>query len=568
MEMDAEELEEQIKRQVEEWSSNSNECFTIDLLQGDGSTAAAFQPEFTYPIFGEEEAIFGYQGLSINLTFAAHNLKPHLAIGYDNKFKARGTVEPTDIHEALKEFLPKEAFSTDEAAEVLRDDAAAEFTPPGEKVREYSRDGYTHEIWRAHLSDPAAKNLLENMQVLVPMFIEGGTMLQLEQDWTTQRWKLFLLYRLQPKPNADSTYSQYCLLGYGTSYRIFTFPDRHNPLETDIDLFSPDSQSLLDFLPRPETSIIPNDLAPTAMPNNIDSPLKLPSRERLSQFLILPPFHRTGHGQELYNTMYNTLAKDENVREFTVEDPNEAFDDLRDLCDLLNLRARFPEFKSLRINTDIPPEQLRSASDIPIDTIVPAAVRDQLRQRTKIMPRQFDRLVEIQTLSFIPPLNRSRSRITRKERATNENDKAYYLWRLYVKQRLYIFNRDQLAQVEREERIEKLESALDSVLEAYGKMVERVEVREREARERNFAPVNGGGSPVVAGAASSAASSAAPSSSSQPVRGAMRVRKRKVIDDADDDDDAEDEDVEGEGEGEETAERVVAVNGHKKARVA
>jgi histone acetyltransferase 1 len=129
-----------------------------------------------------------------------------------------------------------------------------------------------------------------------------------------------------------------------------------------------------------------------------------------------------------------------------------------------------------------------------------------------------------------------------------------------VKQRLYIFNRDQLAQVEREERIEKLESALDSVLEAYGKMIERVEAKESEARERNFAPVNGNGIPVVAGAASSSAS--------EPVRGTMRVRKRKVIDDADDDDDAEDEDMEGEGEGEDTTERVVvAVNGHKKARV-
>ena len=555
MDMDAGELEEEIKRQVEEWSSNSNECFTIDLIQGDGSTAATFQPEFTYPIFGEEEAIFGYQGLSINLTFAAHNLKPHLAISYDNKFKATGTVEPTNILEALKDFLPKGAFSTGDATEALEDEAAAEFVPPGEKVREYSRDGYTHEIWCAHLSDPAAKSLLENMQVLVPMFIEGGTMLQLEQDWTSQRWKLFLLYRLQPKNKSDSTYSQYCLLGYGTSYRIFTFPDRHSPLETDIDLFSPDSQSLLDFLPRPETSILPNDLAPTAMPNNIDSPLKLPSRERLSQFLILPPFHRAGHGQELYNTMYNTLAKDENVREFTVEDPNEAFDDLRDLCDLTNLRARFREFRALKINTEIPPELLRSSSDIPVDTIVPVAIRDQLRHRTKIMPRQFDRLVEMQTLSFIPSLNRSRSRITRKEKATNENDKAYYLWRLYVKQRLYIFNRDQLAQVEREERIEKLESALDSVLEAYGKMLERVEARERELRERNFAPLNGDVGPAVGGAAFSAGSG-----ESDPVRGATRVRKRKVISDAEDDEEAEEE-------GENATESVVAVNGHKKARV-
>jgi histone acetyltransferase 1 len=540
MEMDGDELEEQIKKQVEEWSSNSNECFTIDILQGDGSTVATFQPEFTYPIFGEEEAIFGYQGLSINLTFAAHNLRPHLAISYDRKFKAQGTVAPTNILEALQDFLPKEAFSNQDANQALQDPSAAQFTPPGEKVREYSRDGLNHEIWCANLSDPAAKALLENMQVLVPMFIEGGQMLQLEQDWTTQRWKLFLLYRVHPKPAASSTYSQYSLLGYGTSYRVFTFPDRHSPLQIDLDLFSPSNQSLDDFLPPPQ-SMIPNDLAPTAMPNNIDSPLKLPSRERLSQFLILPPYQRAGHGQELYNTMYSSLAKDENVREFTVEDPNEAFDDLRDLCDLLHLRAHYPEFAALRINTEVPPEQLHSTSNIPVDTIVPIVVRDRLRQQTKIMPRQFDRLVEMQTLSFIPPLNRSRSRITRKEKATNQNDKAYYFWRLYVKQRLYIFNRDQLAQVEHEERIEKLESALDSVLEAYGKMIERVEAREAGARV-----ANGNGSPAVAGAASTA----------------PRARKRKVIEDVDDD---EEDDEERDGDG--TSETLVAVNGHKKARV-
>ncbi len=54
------ELEAQIKAEVDEWSSNSNECFAIDIVRGDGSKDT-FRPEFTYPIFGEEEAIFGYQ---------------------------------------------------------------------------------------------------------------------------------------------------------------------------------------------------------------------------------------------------------------------------------------------------------------------------------------------------------------------------------------------------------------------------------------------------------------------------------------------------------------------------
>lgn len=37
-----------------------------DVLEGDEiATCEAFHPEFTYPIFGEQEKIFGYEGLSI-----------------------------------------------------------------------------------------------------------------------------------------------------------------------------------------------------------------------------------------------------------------------------------------------------------------------------------------------------------------------------------------------------------------------------------------------------------------------------------------------------------------------
>jgi histone acetyltransferase 1 len=300
------------------------------------------------------------------------------------------------------------------------------------------RDGQQFEIWTVNLSDPVARELLQNMEVLVPMFIEGGSMLQLEQDWTTQRWTLFLLYAIRPKPKAGPTYSPYSLLGYGTSYRIFSFPDR----TTDLNTLS-SAQTIYDFLPRLE---IESD----EQPSSVGSPLDLPSRERLSQFLILPPYQGEGHGQELYNTMYRILTTPNNIYEFTVEDPNEAFDDLRDLCDLINLRRDDGDFCSLKLHTDIPSDQLVSMSDLPTDLIVPIATRDAIRKRTKLMPRQFDRLVEMHTLSQIPKLSRNRNRTTRKEKSSNPDDKAYYFWRLYTKRRLFLFNLDQLAQLERQ----------------------------------------------------------------------------------------------------------------------
>lgn len=69
-------------------------------------TLSSFHPRFTYPIFGEEERIFGYQGLRINLRFAAHDLYPNLEISYDSKFVPVGDTKATDIVEILKESLP------------------------------------------------------------------------------------------------------------------------------------------------------------------------------------------------------------------------------------------------------------------------------------------------------------------------------------------------------------------------------------------------------------------------------------------------------------------------------
>ncbi|KAI7420617.1 histone acetyltransferase type B catalytic subunit, partial [Hortaea werneckii] len=397
------------------------------------------------------------------------------------------------IKEALIDFVPESAF---EAREGRSAEDVAGFKPPGEKVHSYEREGQHYEIWCASLADTKAKEILENMQVLVPMFIEGGSVLQLEQDWTTQRWKLFLLYQVKEKTTSGTPYS---LVGYGTSYRVFAFPDRTKPSQPDLDAFSDPLENIL-------------NATDTTKSLTTTTPLDLPSRERLSQFLILPPYQGARHGQTLYTTMYTTLTKPSNILEFTVEDPNEAFDDLRDLCDLQYLRSHHPTFASLRINLDIPAETLKPSHHIPVHLIVPGDVRETLQRTTKIMPRQFDRLVEMHTLSFIPPLHRSRNRITRKEKSTNEWDRSFYFWRLYVKQRLYVFNRDQLVQAEREERVERLEAALDGVLEGYGKVLERVDAGAGEG---------------------------------EGVR--PRVRKRKVVGDEDEDEDEEDGEEGGEG---------------------
>ncbi|WPH02803.1 acyl-CoA N-acyltransferase [Acrodontium crateriforme] len=461
------ELTREIEAQVNEWSTNSTECMNIELVRGDGSIDSSFQPEFTYPIFGDEEAIFGYRDLSITVSFAAHNLRPHVEVKHGKVFPAQGEVRPTDIQAALADFLPKIAFAKKSRDEALRDENASQFIPPGERIHTYTREGETYHIFCANLSDPNARELLQNVEALVPMFIEGGTALELSHDWTAQRWNVFFVYREDPQEAPTPLQSQYALVGYGTSYRFLSLPNRENPSQSDIDLFSSKNESIDSILPQSGS-----------LSKTVKSPLDLPSRERLSQFLILPPFQKAGHGQELYHTMYKHLSGPANIREFVVEDPNEAFDDLRDVCDLLYLRAHSPTFASLRIQTNIPEASLASNKPIPTDLIVPIEARKKIQAESKILPRQFDRLVEMHTLSFIPAMHRSRKRITKREKSSNEHDRAYFFWRLYAKQRLYIFNRDQLIQIEHAERIEKLEAALDGVVEGYLMLLDKVTQRE------------------------------------------------------------------------------------------
>ena len=90
-------------------SSNANEAVSVELVEaGDNDLRKIhrFHPKFTYPIFGEEERIFGYQSLDITFRFAAHDLRPNVIISYERKFPAIADTAALDIHDALKEFIP------------------------------------------------------------------------------------------------------------------------------------------------------------------------------------------------------------------------------------------------------------------------------------------------------------------------------------------------------------------------------------------------------------------------------------------------------------------------------
>lgn len=80
--------------------------FVAPTTNGVTTLFSPFNPKFTYPIFGEEQRIFGYQNLRIDLRFNASDMRPHVAIAYTKKFQPMGDTEAANIPELLEDFLP------------------------------------------------------------------------------------------------------------------------------------------------------------------------------------------------------------------------------------------------------------------------------------------------------------------------------------------------------------------------------------------------------------------------------------------------------------------------------
>lgn len=406
-------------------------------------------------MFGQEEAVFGYKGLDISLSFASHNLEPHVDISWQEKWEQSGDIKASDIAAALKDFLPEAAFEHQSKPSQLSDTDISNYKPPGQNISTYSIGDRHFEIWCEPLTNTFARQIMKNAQVLVPLFIEGGTEIDLEQDWVRERWTVFLHYEVYSESEPGT--APYALIGFSTAFRLFTLPDRANP-----DPANPDT-TLLDLLASDKQSKLNDGLEWQSR--------DFPSRQRISQFLILPPYQGSGHGPHLYNAMYTHLISEDKVLELTVEDPNEAFDDMRDACDLVHLREHNSDFSCLKINTNIDGSAMRPNASIPVDQIIDVELKNRIKKASKIMPRQLARLIEMQTLSSIPSVNRNTARISRKEKSSNEHDRAYYFWRLYVKQRLYETHLDTLKELDSEERIDKLEATVNTVEDDYVRLL-------------------------------------------------------------------------------------------------
>ncbi|KAG6850420.1 hypothetical protein H0H93_013645 [Arthromyces matolae] len=314
-----------------------------------------FHPSFTYPIYGEDERLYGYEGLEIDLRFSSGSLTQYLNVKYSKKLGSTSTVD--DVEGTLRDFIPPGYFKDETKFLEFVETDAISFRPPGQILYSYTRpapytkgkaastretldpkddDTVEFEAYHATWDTPGFRELHRRMQLFILLYIEAGSYINEEED----SW----------------------------------------------------------------------------------------------EFVLLP-----------------------NIAELTVEDPAEAFEDLRDRNDLRLLLAnqKFMEegFGSEAVThgggrvgrTGKAGKGLKGKMGPPSDKIwlekwrcelKIAGVGDRLAST-----RQFQRLVEMLLLLRLNPSD------SRAERS----------YRIQVKERLYRFNFEILAQLEKEERLEKLE---------------------------------------------------------------------------------------------------------------
>ncbi|KAF8921043.1 histone acetyltransferase type B catalytic subunit [Mucidula mucida] len=388
-----------------EWAADSNEATKLSLV-GCSGDAVHFHPTFTYPIFGEEEKIYGYKGLSIDMRFACGALTLFMSVTWSKQLASESTVD--DVEGTLKEYLPQEYLVDAKTFEARAEEEARTFKPLGDLVHSYSRTSMGeqshYEVYHATWATPGFRAYHQRMQLFILFFIEAGSFINDEDD----QWEFFVLYE---KRKGDGDAWTYHFMGYSSLYNFYYFPDR--------------------------------------------------TRLRLSQFVVLPPFQRGGHGSALYSATYQYILAKPEIAELSVEDPAEAFEDLRDKNDLIMLfnHEKFitEGFGSSESSGGGRVGVGRGGSTTGKGKLGPPVDKhwaERWRLELKLATRQFQRLIEMVILSRL-----------------DSEPKAQKAYRLQVKERLYRFNFEMLAQLESEERLEKLEETFKSVTEDYRRIL-------------------------------------------------------------------------------------------------
>lgn len=382
---------------LERWTSSSNDALKISIVNNSEDKAIQFKPNFTYPLYGDKETIFGFKDLTIHLVFDSVTFKPFINAKYSASIK-----NYDNVLKILGDNLPENDFimkDENKWRDICKNEHKT-YSLPDEKYKigEYAiGNSNKFAIYKVKLSEnPNLLKLHRRIQILSLFFIEGASYIDTEEPL----WDIYWLFNTETKE----------CIGFATTYKYWYYGGHLNF----------DSQNY-----------------------------KKQYRAKISQFLILPPYQGKSHGTQLYSHIYDSWKTDFSVVEVTIEDPNESFDDLRDINDLMMLSEEkfFASLENKLQNNNLQ---------------ISVWLEDQ-RTHFKLEKRQFERCVEMILLYL-------------------QSDKEY---NAFVKKRLYRKNFEALNDIpDNDGKIKAINNSFNLLTEDYHRILEKFSNFKRKYNQK------------------------------------------------------------------------------------
>lgn len=231
-----------------------------------------------HQIYGENENIFGYKDLSINVYLSAGTLDVYYDVKYFQKIDDMPNNEglKADNVNVITEFFSGAYYTNlNEFLEVTEKKAKV-FEPCGEFLHEFSINDRCFQVYLCDSSTSNFKKFHSKFEFFVFWYIDAASRI----DFDDERWRFFVVYEKYQNKDGETRYAS---IGYSSVYLYFHYPDMNRP--------------------------------------------------RVSQFIILPPFQRMGIGTRLLEQIYKHFQAQEKVCDITVEDAGEDFQRLRNTVD-------------------------------------------------------------------------------------------------------------------------------------------------------------------------------------------------------------------------------------------
>jgi histone acetyltransferase 1 len=260
----------------------ASECVNIQLVTDAQqvklkSSEYTFRPVYTHQIFREDESIFGYGRIDIQMFFAARDLYLYWTASLEDKIEEASGLEVDDPVQQLQDQLHEDVLEMGQTQDRQQFEAHLRDTKnaaiPGEKVASITvASGKVYEVYTGRMEDEAVRQLHARAQIFALFFIDGASYIDDEDG----EWIVYFVFE---KRNDGSM----LFAGYVTVYEYYAHPFQ--------------------------------------------------KRGRISQFVLLPPQQKSGLGTKLLAAIYQHGIETYGFVDFTVEDPSEGFQAVRDRLD-------------------------------------------------------------------------------------------------------------------------------------------------------------------------------------------------------------------------------------------